>query len=124
MSILKNMYVIVQNNNVSISQNVGTSTNWYDSTPPNPPNYKDTSLRLTTVKKDINNDYKKIFEIDGGGSVDQFVNGNVLDGSTSVSNLATGGTNINAFRHAGAILPKNTIIPVISNYLFSILIQK
>ena len=127
-SILKNMYVIVQNNNVSISQNVGTSADpedssanveWYADPPPAPPVYKDTSLRLTTVKKDTNNNYVKIFENPLGGDIDNFITGNEIGDGNVVLNTDNSGDGLDNFRHAGAILPKNTIIPIVTNYLFS-----
>ena len=119
MSILKNMYVIVQNNNISISQYMGADRNWRTQATDAAPEYKDINLRLTTVKKNNSNNYSKIFEeTSSGGNVDNFIKGNNFSGVFKTSG-AGDSTDINKFRHAGAILPKNTIIPVVTNYLFS-----
>lgn len=128
MSILKNMYVIVQNNNVSISQFIGTgmaSTTEHISglrsasgSELSLTNYKDISLRLKVERK-VGEGLVSVFEnpLDGG-DIENFVRGN--NGIASVTPEEVSGTpTVADFRHSGALLPKNTIIPIVSNYLFS-----
>ena len=124
-SILKNMYVIVQNNNVSISQFIGnqpaTTTGQVadgEAIYPDLNNYED--IRLQVVKKDASGTLVPMFEEDStGGSINDCVRGNDITGVSPTEETDPSARELADFRHSGALLPKNTIIPVVSNYLFS-----
>lgn len=134
MSILKNMYVIVQNNNVSISQFIGTglasSTSHIDALlsaggdhPLDLTNYKDISLRLKVERK-VGEVLESVFEDTAGGNIDHFVRGNDVTAVTPTEVADASARELADFRHSGALLPKNTIIPIVSNYLFSTQAEK
>lgn len=148
-SILKNMYILVRNNNFSVSQFFGNESSGsglrnYDLSETEVPNtYDNIGLRLNVSigEESSNITENNFFEerTDGGGHI-VIVPGNHNDTSSTdggASDVAgvTATTNPTKamppnrrpavdskrqmFRHNGVLLGKDTLIPVITNYTFS-----
>lgn len=146
-SILKNMYILVRNNNFSVTQSFGNASTGsglrnYDLSESDVPNiYDNIGLRLNVSIGEESDDITEnnfFEERDTGGDIvivpgnygdtrddgGGFVEGATAQGIAAAEAMppnrrpAVGGKR-QMFRHNGVLLGKDTLIPIITNYTFS-----